>query len=265
MSKRGMTKVIKTFYYLILLFIVLILILSLPAAWVVMRVQEQLPELSITGSSGYWWQGTAHEVSIIYRGDTINLSDISWTFDGLSLFVVKPCIIFSTLSTVSRGQGRLCIDLFSKKIYFHQLDMTLSAVVVADVLNVEIQGKFQALIRTLILKDNRLVGLQGDVIWRQAKFYNGEEWLDLGILLMAVSSETKNKSMTINWLDMENNLPFNPIDVDVEMLFTNSQLVHIVGTVTPKNMENRSLLDTLELVSHSREGNTYFIKSYFPR
>lgn len=236
---------------------------SLPAQWIVSRVQQQLPNLSIGHVDGYLWRGSVDDVEWVQRGYPLSLGKIQWRLDWMSFVVFKPCLIFSVDAEQRKGQGHLCIHPVSQKLIAHQLHGELPTTDIAEIFGIAVEGVVQIKLDGFTVADRQLEWIRGDLIWQSAQFHNGEKWLDIGNLLIALDSDPVSKNISAHWLDMTDQQGFSPLDVDVDMQFNRGRLLLMQGSLRPLHTTDPSLQDTLALISQYQHGKTYFIERRF--
>jgi hypothetical protein len=247
-----------------LLFVAIMSVAHLPAAWIFTKVQQQVPQLSVNNTSGFLWHGSASDAEFTQRGYPLPLGNIQWHMDWMSFIFFKPCLIFTIDSEMSQVKGHLCIHPISQKIIIYQLQGQIPVTGIAEMFGVAIGGNVQMMLDRFILEDKQLSWVRGDLFWKSARFYNGEKWLDLGDILIALDGQSETKSISAHWLDMTNEQGFSPLDIDVDMQFLHGRLVSIQGSLKPLHTTDATLQQTLELVTQYKEGRTFFIEQQFP-
>jgi|GEM_PF-6449147 len=262
-----MGKVIHRYLYQrigISLFVVIILTgiigLSLPASWWLQALKQHVPRLNAHQVSGYIWSGKVLDAEIIYRGYAIPLGDVTWRVDWSSLWRFKPCIIFSSHLNSQSSNGYLCTPFFSQQATFPLFAFAISGDEVANALGIEIRGHFQVNMNSLSVTNDHISDGSGHITWEDAQFYNGEEWLTLGNIFIAISSDKHTGDMTVHWRELANHDGQSPIKLDIDMLFSYGRLASVSGTLTPHYTHEKSMTDTLQLISHRQKGNTFFIE-----
>ena len=240
------------------LFIAMVVgLIYLPAPWIVYKVQQQVPALSISQVNGSLLRGSAHNVEFIQRGYPLPLETIRWRLDWMSLVFFNPCFIFADQR---QAQGHLCIHPISHAVVLHQVKGQLPVSDIAEIMGLAIEGNVQITLDGLTLKDQQLFWIRGDIVWQNAEFHNGEKWLSLGNLLIALDSEKESSHISAHWLDMADAQGFSPLDVDIDMRFSQGRLASIQGSLKPLHTTGSSLEDTLNLIATYQEGKTFFIE-----
>lgn len=253
-------------YFLICIsfFAVVLSIPLLPASWIKHKIKQQLPTANFPIVSGYLFQGSAENVSIISRGYKLLIGDIHWRIDGVSLYSFNPCVSFFVRNRADKVDGILCFNYFSNQIFLKKIIIhRLSIKKISELVGVEVRGIFKGKIDQLIINDKQLHRLNGNIFWENAQFNNGEKWLNLGTLLLSMTQDNVKTGLSVKWDDYLIDNKINPMDIDVTMTFVRSKLTSVNGYIQPKKLDDTSLLDTLELVSSRQHGSRYFLDQSF--
>ena len=256
--------------YFLLLFSVMafsVAFLLLPASRFLQQLQQQIPQLYVSDVKGFLGRGSLSDIELVRRGYAFPIGDAFWQFDFRSFIFLKPCIKFninnhSSDRQIYHSQGYACLHLFSDQIIFHDVSVAISAKPLAELLGISIAGDFQGEFSGLTLENKKVHFIRGDVIWDHARFNNGEQWLELGRILLSISNTPS--SIAVHFLDMPNEQGVSPVDIDIDIQFGHQQRSRVVGSLKPANMNDQSLLHTIELIADYREGNRFFVERILP-
>lgn len=138
-------------------------------------------DLAMSGVSGTIWSGRASLASFKYKQVDHSLGELSWKFDILSFFTLKPCALVNTQMDNQQFDGRVCIG---RKGAFKITNATanLPAALLQQLLPIAIDGHFSLNIQEWDMEANQLNKLHAKASWEGARIYNGTNWMSVGTL-----------------------------------------------------------------------------------
>jgi hypothetical protein len=241
---------------LLLIMSILLAFYFIPASWVVKAFFPTYTHFSYDEINRAWWNGHIKKTSIILRGYRVLMGDVHWRYEWLSIFSGMPCVTFYSYDVLIQSAGRLCYQLDDGRMIIRDLDFSLSAEEVAAVAGVEVIGRFEGYVEEAVVYDDQVVLVQGNTVWKDAQWHNGEKWLSLGQLLLTATTE--NDSMAIHSRDVD-----GPITVDLTMFFQKQYLQSVIGSIHLNDTVDTSLRDTINLFTHEVQGQKYLVEYYF--
>lgn len=154
-------------------------IVQAPASWAAYFMTKN-GDLALTGVSGGFWQGRASMASIKIQGKDYSLGELRWRLLPLSLMTLSPCVKISTDIARQQASGTVCRGI-SGALRLSDAAINIPVSLLQDFApNTKLDGQVSAHINALVFKDNRFETLNGNLSWTQARFYNGDTWLNVG-------------------------------------------------------------------------------------
>lgn len=227
----------------------------IPMGFVIKPQKAVNQNISFSSINGYWWRGTVANVHVSHRGYDIPLGDVQWRYDWASLLSVTPCMSLVTTSTqISNGAtGRICYSLADRQLMLVDILYFVDAITVSQVFGVEVQGVFVADIQQISVQESYLTSVKADVIWKNAKWHNGEKWFALGELLFAINTNV-NKAIEVNVMDIA-----SAFAIEIATTVRNQQIESIKGYIEPYDAIDVSLAESLDWVANNKIGKRYYI------
>ena len=251
--------------YWLLITLLLITVLSVrafPATWVFYFVQQAAPGLQVSGVSGSLWRGQADISQWVNRGHTLPLGQLQWQLRGLSVLTLNPCLTFSALAQNQSIKGEACYGLFSGAAEAKELDFNIPAERIGPFYSVNLQGVFEGYIPQLQWQGQGLGEADGSVLWQQAAFHSGYQWVALGdIQATGEDDGTGGLLSQINSVNDNTNTP--PVTINIEaavsQLTAPQPRLRVNGTMFPDAQAN-GLRQILQLVGEPITGGGYRIE-----
>jgi hypothetical protein len=244
-----------------LLFVVLFVILGsyfIPASWAVNQLSAKYSFFSYHGVNRFWWNAHIKKANVVLRGYRVFIGDIHWRYEWASIFSANTCVHFYSYDVLMQAEGRVCYDLVNNDFTIHDVDFFLSAEEVAAVSGVEVIGHFDGYIDEINVRNNEVALVQGNVVWKDAQWHNGEKWLSLGQILF--TAMTNGEHIVVHGRDVD-----SPITVDLTALFKKQYIQSIVGSIDVSEASDASLRDSVDFFSSERKGQKYLVEHYFNR
>lgn len=161
----------------LLLAAVLFAIAQAPArllAWVVPS-----SELSATGYAGTLWQGRAASMIIATPVGPMQLGSVRWRIAAGSLLRLAPMAVWhsqwgnQTLQGAVRWQG-------GHALLLSDVEFAIDAGVLHRLMPLNVAGRFSGLLPEIVIDNNRLSRLRGQISWRDASWRDGDQRFSLG-------------------------------------------------------------------------------------
>jgi hypothetical protein len=247
---------IKSFFFLIAFFC--LLLAFSPASWLFKTERFEALNVHFSHVDDYWWRAHMADVSVVVRGYRLLLGDIDWRYDFNSLVTLKYCAFFSTKAQWLRSEGKVCYDLTNSTVVLNAVNLNMAVDEIAAITGVEASGNFEGFFSRIVFHNGQLAAVNGDAAWKNTQWHNGEKWLVLGETLLAFATLEALNEITIQWLDID-----SPISIDVTAVVQSQQLNRIYGYISPNSFRDKSLLDTLGLLSQDKQEGRYIFDAQF--
>lgn len=246
----------------------LIVIGFLPVQWLLDKPVPSFGKVNMGAISGNGWQGVVLEdVSVDHRGYRVEAGNISVRYDDISLQTGSICIRAASLTTDSiiSGNGIICYHWNEQSWSIYDASIKSSGQLVAELTGIALQGRLLANINhAYISSAYELYGVNGELTWDEAQWFNGEQWIVLGQLFSTVdsipehqhsarSSEIKSAPIEINTMDVD-----SPLEVSMKTIIAMQGVTTIEGYIQPYADVAQSLIDSLQLAASSQQGQRYY-------
>ena len=241
---------------LIILLTVFMVGILIPSTWLMNTLTSYYPMLSFKEAERSWWNGRVNGVSMVIRGYRVFMGNVNWQYEWLSMFSGMPCAQFYSYDVLIQTEGRLCYHPSSDNVIVRELDILVSAEEISAVSGVEIIGNFDGYVDEVVVTNNNILAVKGNIVWKDAHWHNGEKWLSLGEILL--SATTVNKEIIVRSSDVG-----GPMVIDLTLLFQQQQIQSIKGSILVDEKADPSLLDTLDLFANDRDGREYVLNHSF--
>lgn len=232
--------------------------MAIPSSLVADNIMTKNKNISIPNSTGFWWKGEAERVSIVLRGYRLFLGRVNWSWQPSQIFQGRLCKKFYSYDELLQTEGGFCYHYLSKQWQISDTQMIMYADEVAAISGVEIMGNFETFISQISVQNDRALFVDSDTLWKNAQWYNGEIWLDIGEVLLTARTDKDN--IFINSHDVD-----SPLIIDIAITFQEQSLRSIKGYVQPKQRVDLSMLATLTLLSQQQIDNRYLFDYQFPK
>ncbi|MFN2328154.1 MAG: type II secretion system protein N [Chromatocurvus sp.] len=143
-------------------------------AWAVSSSQ-----LSATGYSGTLWDGRAASMAIATPAGPMQLGSVRWSVAPGSLFSLAPTARWHSQWGNQELQGQVRW-LGGQSLALSDVEFTVDAGVLRRLLPLTVSGRFSGLLPEIIIENNRLVSLLGQVSWSDAVWRDGDKRFSLG-------------------------------------------------------------------------------------
>lgn len=143
-------------------------------AWVVPSSQ-----LNATGYSGTLWEGRAASMAIATPAGPMQLGSVRWRVAPVSLLSLSPTASWHSRWGNQELQGR-ARWLGGQSLALSEVEFTLDAGVLRRLLPLTVSGRFSGLLPEMVIDNNRLVSLLGQVSWNDAVWRDGDSRFSLG-------------------------------------------------------------------------------------
>lgn len=225
----------KRSWLIIALSLTMIFILRLfPAHWFVYTVQQFAPNFQADGIAGTVWQGKASYAQWSERGHALPLGELHWQINIASLFILTPCIDFTSHAGSQKVKGEACYSILSNNINIEELDISLPIANAASFFGVDLSGNVTAFIKSIEINKKGFANVNANLLWEQASIYNGNEWLAVGNVQAKLSDSDGN--LTSKWQHISDNNP-NPVELDLTAKLINvwakKPTVQVNGLIKP--------------------------------
>lgn len=256
-------------WLIVLLLILSMTIIFLPVHWFVDKSVFTSNKLTVGSVSGYWWQRVVmHDVAIDYRGYRMRLGDVFFEYDSASLLSQYFCTKVDGTATNSEViiQGRVCYHWADNLWSVNDASMKGTGELLAELTGLEIRGQWLADITHASLDSSyRWRHVDGEILWSNAQWYNGEQWIMLGALFSTVDttgrqashksnlSADPSPSINIYTVDID-----SPLAVSIRAVISHQQGISLSGYIEPYAEVSQSLSDSLQLTANRREQQRYF-------
>ncbi|HGG60324.1 MAG TPA: type II secretion system protein N [Gammaproteobacteria bacterium] len=179
-----MKKIIKGLL-LFIVALVVFLIATLPVNVVIPRLPKNLP-VALSGAEGSVWRGKAAQLSVNRQP----LGALEWTIHPASLLLARLNADFKLTGDGLRAKGNATVKMDKTVV----LDRTL---IDADVGKLPLppqaemvspEGKVNATVRSLSLRDRRILDADADILWNPARI-TATSPLDLGQIELKVTGK----------------------------------------------------------------------------
>ena len=242
-------------YYLItgILALTLLLIINIPAGFVVNAIKDQIPQLKIQNVSGTLWQGSAQQITVKSK---YIFKNVEWSICIAHLLLAEACVELETMYNKNPLSGQFSLDL-NKVIHAKDFNTTISAHALSQFITLpmgEIAGDISLNLTSL---DWDLVGIpsvNGIIEWNKAS--------------ITIAETTQLGDITITLAESED----NPINAEISN--QNGQIA-IAGTaslntttdygvdltITPNNKASNNLKNSLGMFSKRQPNGSFVLKN----
>lgn len=246
---------------LVISIVVLLSTVLIPASWLGNKVTSAYSMFSYGTAERWWWNGRVKNASMVLRGYRVFIGDLHWQYEWLSIFSGIPCAQFYSHDALMQTEGYVCYSLLDNTIIVRDSHFLLSADEVAAVSGAEIIGHIDGYVEEVVVRDNSLALIQGNIVWNDAQWHNGEKWLSLGQILFAVTTDDNN--IVVHSRDVSSRDVNSPVMIDLTMLFQQQYIQSVTGSVSVNDTTDPSLRDTLHFLADKKQGQQYFVKYFF--
>jgi len=152
---------------------------DIPASAGAQFIMAQVPGLQLNGVTGSLWKGRAGTANLQWQGNHYALGSLQWRLKPGSLLTLAPCAEFKTELARQRSQGQACTSL-SGKLLLSDASFSGPAALMELWLPIQVDGNLSLQVSELELEAERVLSLEGNFSWQQARFHNSHDWMSLG-------------------------------------------------------------------------------------
>ena len=234
-------------------------LISLPVV-IMSLLQQNILGLQWRELHGTSWSGQADRVSVVARGYRFPVGQLSWQLNLKRSSMLTPCFSIDVESESLQLSGLSCFNYFSKKTTVTDLHIQhMNAAPVAELAGVSIDGEFSGTFNKVVLQPPQSVAVNGNLLWQYAIIHNGEVWLELGDMTLSINTPAPD-NISVHWNSKQ---PYGQLKIDIQTQFKKNALAAVSGYLEPQANPTQSLLDTLDLISRSKQGNQYLVDYTF--
>lgn len=241
---------------------ILLVIIKLPATWVIYAVQKAAPNLQVSDVSGTLWSGQAKYSQWFSNGHTLALGKLDWQIRGLSLLMLNPCVNFSSEASNQYVKGLACVSLLSQELSAEKIDVSLPVAKVAPFFNVNLEGVLDGFVEEFVWKNNQLEKSDLSFLWQRASVFNGNQWIPLGDIQGRAKDDGQGSlTAVINHVETAQQIE-PPVSLNLEASISELMAVRpkirVQGTVAA-SAESGALRQMLQLVGEPLADGSYQI------
>lgn len=218
--------------------------LFVPVSW--LAKQDLIKGVAPEQLQGYWWRGSLQNSSLRLQGHEVELELVSWDHDWRSLLSLQFCSFVVARGDQAGADGKACFEA-PKVINFEDVSLKFLAVELADITGLEIAGSFEAYAESMQIANQELIFLRADALWQFAQFHNGEKWIELGEISIALDKAMDDGPLLTHWTSFS-----SPAVIDIKTYYEKNGSGKIAGFIEPDKLQDSSFIETLELFSQRR-------------
>lgn len=242
-------------YYIItgLLALIFFLILNIPAAPVIDRIKDKIPQLAIQNVSGTLWSGSAQQISVQAKHI---FKDVSWSICISHLIFAELSVELEAIYNQNPLSGRLIVD-FDKNIQAENIKTTMDAKALGQMITLpmgEVAGNISIDLDTLSWQQGGTPSASGVIKWDNASITIAET-AQLGDVTINLS-EAENKPVNAKISNQGGHISIDGLasigdtsDYELDLSFTPS-----------KNASN-NLKDSLRLFAKPQSNGSFILKN----
>ena len=155
------------------------IVLQAPASLIAMGMQQQYPELKISGVSGTVWHGRAYGVAGRLRGQNMALNTLSWQLRPLSFLMLRPTVELQANLGPQNFSARLSW-LLGNRLRLQDLQAHVPADIFSARSAIPMTGQISAEIETLTVDGQAITDLKGRIVLQDAVMIGEGRGLPLG-------------------------------------------------------------------------------------
>ena len=228
-------------YFLLFLSVFVVCLIAMtPASFVVGKIQENVPDVTIYGASGTLWSGQGQAVAV----PGALLKNVEWHLSPWALLTGHARLAFSSISSELHSEGVLDVDLLSESVTLHDTIVRFPVDTYAEQLGVadfDLTGQFELSLGQLHYQEGILSDLQGVFVWRDAGVSNA---LQLGDLQAEIEQQGDVLNATLSDLQ-------GPISLSGTLALQGSGQYQIKSTLGAKDNSDVNLKQALRLLGRS--------------
>ena len=249
-------KTVKSWLWLTPLLLLIALIIQAPARLIQWLVPEQLA-LQAGHYHGSLWNGRATQVVVGANGAYIAVDTLHWQLQPLSLLLFSPAADIQ-LQVQQHGQPAqelrgLFHWLGGERWQASDLEITVPAVVVGHFAGAyQLSGQLSLRLAELEAEGDRIEHIDGDVSWQNARWNNGDKWLDFGSLAGELSKQSADIQLKL--FDLS-----GPLEIDGQLLLKADKTVDVKGVVGLRPQAQQEFSQFLPLFAERQPDGKYKI------
>ncbi|MDH5610908.1 MAG: type II secretion system protein N [Gammaproteobacteria bacterium] len=245
----------KSKYYLIIgiLALTLFLVINIPAALVINKFKNQIPQINIQNVSGTLWQGSAQQVTVQSR---YVFKNVSWSICIAHLLIAEACVELDTMYNKNPLSGQISIGL-NKIVQSKNITTTMSAQALSQMVTLpmgEVAGDVSINLATLDWQQGSIPSVSGIINWDKAS--------------ITIAETAQLGDITITLSESED----NPINAQIsnqngQLAIVGSAALKTTGnysldlTLTPNNKATSNLKNSLSLFAKPQGSGSFIIKN----
>lgn len=256
MSKKSMVGLgIAAFVYVIVLIIV-----KIPAAWVASTLHSNLPNLWLTGVTGTAWNGVANGAQLDIGDSQIPMGVFRWKVSPWSLVLLNPCMDIKSELAGQPFEGRVCQSLVGN-VSVSDLTVDLPVDIFSDMVNLQIGGQASlqvahAKVAGVIIGVPKVSSLDARLTVLNSSINPGNGWMTLGSYA-AVLSESGQGGINAQILDID--APFG-VELTASWVTVGSEDVVANGTIATTPNSPPDAVSAIQIIGEEKEAGVYHIQ-----
>ena len=211
-----------------------LIVKDIPASLAVQKLSAQVKGLHISGVAGTFWRGRAGSASLQWQGNVYALGELRWTIDPWSIFGLQLCAEFSTDLGKQYAKGLACAQP-DGQLEVSDAEFNGPAALMELWLPIKTDGSLSLQVMALSLQEEKITSLQANASWREARFHNSHDWLDLGDFASRLSSDGAG-GVKADIFDLR-----GPVKVDLRVKMPASAAFNVKGGIALEDAAPKEL------------------------
>lgn len=250
-----MPKHLKTLVlFFAVIYCVFLIMAQTPATWGAWLIHKTAPNIWLNSVSGTLWSGRAASGQMQIDSEAIPLGTVEWQLRPWSLLFLKPCTRFTAGINKQSARGVVCGSL-GGTIEAHDLQVEAPVAAANPWLPIKVSGQASMQLRKVIVQQQQIKRLEGDISWSNAHWYNGKAWVALGTFAARLASPKDSDSgPTAEIFDLS-----GPFKMTLNAELKPNQEWAVNGEITPGPQAPSELRQALEMAGEARENGAFYV------
>lgn len=251
----NMPKYLKTlFIFSAALYCLILILVQTPAAWGAWFIHQVSPNVWLTGVSGTLWSGRAANAQMQIEQQSIPLGVFEWRIQPWSLLLLKPCTYFTSGIAQQSARGVVCSRL-NGAIEGRDLQVEAPLATANAWLPIKVSGQASIQLRKVLIHQQQIKRLEGDISWSNASWNNSKTWVSLGAFAARLASPKNSDSgPTAEIFDLA-----GPLKIALNAELKPNREWVVSGEITPGPQAPSEIKQALEIAGEARENGAYYI------
>ncbi|MBX2857943.1 MAG: type II secretion system protein N [Cellvibrionaceae bacterium] len=238
---------------LLILYFLFLVISRTPARLGASMLREAVPNLWLTGVTGTLWDGRASGAQIDIGNSALPLGEVRWQLNPMSLFVLNPCVSFSTEYPGQNAAGELCQSL-GGTTRVKNASVNGSVGILSELIpDASIGGRASLQVVEGEFSGTEIHKLNAQLSWEQAAVNVMDRWLNFGSYAAKIN-ENQGGGIHAKVFDLK-----GPYKIDFDANWVAASGWKAEGTVIPGPEADPDVQQGLQVVGEEVEQNTYKI------